>query len=558
MKKRFYSDEDPTRLVPAAQYIRMSTEHQRYSPDNQRAAIAEYALERGFEIVETYQDSGKSGLSLKGRDELKRLLADVLKGSSGFQAILVLDVSRWGRFQDIDQSAHYEFMCRAAGVEIHYCAEPFENEGGTISSIVKHMKRVMAAEYSRELSAKISRAQRHRARLGFKQGGPSPFGLRRQVIDENGVPRMMLEVGQHKALNTDHVILVHGPQEEIKIVRQIFRKFAVKGMRLGEIASWLNEKGHRHPNGNIWRTQSVRTVLSNELYIGNYVFGRTYNNLGKKPIIERADVSRVRIMDPIVSPKLFAATRRRLIYVTRRQWSMTEIRSGLAQLLKEQGRLSTDLIEACNYLPRSSCVATRFGGLGKAFQSVGFEMPSRLKRNKNGLVYTDEELLEELRRIYRERGYISRHAIDMDESSPCGRFYIRRFGGLIPAFRLAGFDVTATSQKDAAALRRHAVLDAQGLPRQRPPVRGVSDTEIIEGLRRLFKIHGYLSLQLIDADSSLPSVGTINRRLGPLQSLYKQIGFASSLSEIMRAARVRHGLPILAVQRTKIPRRPWH
>jgi DNA invertase Pin-like site-specific DNA recombinase len=112
--------------IRAAQYIRMSTEHQRYSLENQAAVIAEYAERRGYEIVQTYEDAGKSGLSLKGRDGLKQLLADVLTGQETFSPILVLDVSRWGRFQDTDQSAHYEFLCRNAGV-------PVESAGALLS-----------------------------------------------------------------------------------------------------------------------------------------------------------------------------------------------------------------------------------------------------------------------------------------------------------------------------------------------------------------------------------------------------------------------------------------
>ncbi|WP_347404091.1 recombinase family protein, partial [Mesorhizobium sp. WSM4976] len=132
--------------IAAAQYIRMSTEHQRYSLENQIAAIAEYAEARGFAIVQTYADAGKSGLSLKGRDGLKQLLSDVVTCQRSYSAILVLDVSRWGRFQDTDQSAHYEFICRDAGVAVRYCGEPFENDGSMVSTIVKNLKRVMASE----------------------------------------------------------------------------------------------------------------------------------------------------------------------------------------------------------------------------------------------------------------------------------------------------------------------------------------------------------------------------------------------------------------------------
>ena len=63
--------------VPAAQYVRMSTEHQRYSTENQSDAILQYAVRYGFGIVRTYADNGKSGLRLDGRDALKQLLIDV-------------------------------------------------------------------------------------------------------------------------------------------------------------------------------------------------------------------------------------------------------------------------------------------------------------------------------------------------------------------------------------------------------------------------------------------------------------------------------------------------
>ncbi|MER9677343.1 recombinase family protein, partial [Mesorhizobium sp. M0208] len=116
----------------------MSTEHQRYSLENQAMAITEYAERRGYTIVQTYEDAGKSGLSIRGRDGLKQLLADVVTGQTTFSAILVLDVSRWGRFPDTDQSAHYEFLCRDAGVAVEYCGEQFENDGSMVSAIQEY------------------------------------------------------------------------------------------------------------------------------------------------------------------------------------------------------------------------------------------------------------------------------------------------------------------------------------------------------------------------------------------------------------------------------------
>ena len=102
--------------IPAAQYLRMSTEHQQYSLENQSAAIQKYAESHGFEIVQTYSDAAKSGVALKRRTGLRQLLQDVVAGTASYRAILVYDVSRWGRFQDTDESAHYEFVCKSAGV----------------------------------------------------------------------------------------------------------------------------------------------------------------------------------------------------------------------------------------------------------------------------------------------------------------------------------------------------------------------------------------------------------------------------------------------------------
>lgn len=198
----------------AAQYIRMSTDYQVGSPVNQRDAIAQYASRHGLTIVRTYADEGRSGLSVDGREGLIALIQDVSSGRADYRTVLVYDVSRWGRFQNSDESAFYEFLCLKAGIRVEYCAEPFTNDGSAISMIVKNLKRIMAAEYSRELSVKITRAKRRLALLGFRQGGSAGYGLRRVVVDVSGNRRGILEVGQRKFLQTDRVVLALGPPEE--------------------------------------------------------------------------------------------------------------------------------------------------------------------------------------------------------------------------------------------------------------------------------------------------------------------------------------------------------
>src|SRR6202021_3488259 len=122
------------------------------------------------------------------RAGLNNLLEDVESGRADFEHILVYDGSRWGRFQDIDESAHYEFLCKQAGVKVVYCAEQFDNDGSMVSSIVKNLKRVMAAEYSRELSVKVHAGACRFARMGFQLGGLVPYGLQRMLVDDKLKP----------------------------------------------------------------------------------------------------------------------------------------------------------------------------------------------------------------------------------------------------------------------------------------------------------------------------------------------------------------------------------
>ena len=261
--------------VRAAQYVRMSTEHQKYSTDNQADEIQRYADRRGYEIVQTYADEGKSGLNLGGRAALQLLLNDIENGRADYAVVLVYDVSRWGRFQDPDEAATYELRCRRAGVAVHYCAEQFENDGSIGSSIIKTVKRAMAGEYSRELSVKVFAGQANLIRLGYRQGGAAGFGLRRLLVDQTGFTKTTLVRGEHKSIATDRVILVPGPDDEIVVVQEVYRLFVDGGRPEREIAAILNGRGVLTDFSRPWTRGSIHELLINEKYIGNNVWARS-------------------------------------------------------------------------------------------------------------------------------------------------------------------------------------------------------------------------------------------------------------------------------------------
>ena len=193
--------------VPAAQYVRVSTERQEYSLDFQFTEIAKYANRHGFLISQTYCDEARSGLVIEKRPGLTRLLRDITTRENSYKVVLVYDVSRWGRFQDPDEAAYYEFVCKAAGIPVHYCAEPFSNDGQLPNLILKALKRVMAGEYSRELSEKVFGGMVRLTRSGFRAGSQPGYGYRRMLVSSDGIPKAELAPGERKSISNERVVL---------------------------------------------------------------------------------------------------------------------------------------------------------------------------------------------------------------------------------------------------------------------------------------------------------------------------------------------------------------
>lgn len=351
----------------------MSTDHQRYSTENQSASIHAYALSHGMDIVKTYRDEGKSGLDIGGRDALRRLLDDVQAGNIQFQVILVYDVSRWGRFQNTDESAHYEYLCTSSGIQVVYCAEPFENDGSPMATIYKGIKRSMAGEYSRELSQKVFAGQCRLVEKGFHQGGPAGYGLRRALIDEKNEFKAELSRGQQKSIQTDRVILIPGPEAEIVVVQNIYHQFIHSGMNEREIADALNADGVLTDFDRPWSRGSVHEVLTNEKYIGNNVYNKTSSKLRKR-ISRNPPDKWIRCdgaFQGIISPEVFTCAREIILQRSHRldDAQMLEL---LRALLQQAGSLSGMLIDEQDNMPSSTVYINRFGGLLRAYTLIGY------------------------------------------------------------------------------------------------------------------------------------------------------------------------------------------
>jgi len=360
-------------VVRAAMYVRMSKDSQYYSIENQSDAILRYAMAKGYEVVRTYTDRSRSGLTLRGRDGLKSLLADVAAGRADYGVVLVYDVSRWGRFQDPDEAAAHELTCKRAGVQVHYCAEQFTNDGSLTSSIYKTLKRAMAGEYSRELSFKVHAAQLRLAKLGYWQGGRPPYGLRRMLMDEHGRALRVLGHGEYKCVGSDHVVLVPGPAHERVVVREIFSLF-VGGYPRTEIARRLRARGVKIPTGGVWDRSRIQSMLVNEKYVGEQVWNRNSGRLQR----ERASNSPAEwvraegVFEAIVDPAVFE---RAQVRIMKDKTSPTDeaLLADLSRLLDKHGFLSRVLLDTDRNLYSAFLYRERFGNLRRAYALVGYE-----------------------------------------------------------------------------------------------------------------------------------------------------------------------------------------
>ncbi|NOJ43021.1 recombinase family protein [Bradyrhizobium australiense] len=361
------------RGLRAAQYVRMSTDYQRYSIENQAAAIAAYAQLHQLSIVRTYRDEGESGLRIKNRSGLTKLLDDVQSGAADFGHILVYDVSRWGRFQDIDESAHYEFICKQVGIKVSYCAELFDNDGSLLSSIVKNIKRVMAAEYSRELSAKVQAGKLRFAKAGFLVGGTVGYGLQRLAVDKDARPKGILAEGQCKYLITDHVRVQPGPDHEKEIVKWIFQEY-LRGKSQAEIGKALNLRDVPSKTGRPWTQPAIRDILRNEAYVGTLIYNRCTQKLGAKRTTNPRDIW-IRsdgCVEPIVDQDVFLRARKRAEEYHVRI-SEEEMLVRLRKVLMKRGRLSAEIIDTTPGLPSNTTYINHFGSLRNTYRLIGYD-----------------------------------------------------------------------------------------------------------------------------------------------------------------------------------------
>jgi DNA invertase Pin-like site-specific DNA recombinase len=346
----------------------MSTDGQQYSIAYQQLAIRQYALTHGMEIVCTYADEHLSGLTFARRPGLVQLLNDVMNRRASFHVILIYDVSRWGRFQDTDESAHYEYLCRKAGTRIEYCAEPFANDAGPLTSIYKSIKRAMAAEYSREQSIRVHRAMSQAAARGYFTGGSPGLGFSRLLVGADGKAKGILKPGERRDIRGDHMVLVPGPRREVEAVQRMFHLFVRRKYSPRQVRELMVQEF-----GLDLHVSTIRAILQNERYIGTNIYNHRSAKLkGIRTSNSRSSwITVPNAFQPIVSPTMFRKAQELILKRRHKQHSQEDLLDHLRCLLKKHGKLSVSIIRRAGN-PDFIQYRRKFGGARQVYARLGY------------------------------------------------------------------------------------------------------------------------------------------------------------------------------------------
>lgn len=370
----------------AIAYYRHSAENrQEYSIPIQREQVKKFAAEHGIEIIKDFPDYGVSGLSSKGRDKFVEMLEYVAKGQENFDYVLALDVSRWGRFQDLILSQYYIGLCQQYGKKVVFTDIGIPKEYDLMHFLRLNLESYRAASYSKELSEKVFKGCVNIARLGFRAGGPPPYGLRRILLDEDKNRIQVLKRGQRKSIQNQRVTLEPGDEAEIAVVRRIFRSFVKKRQLPKDIAKALNSEQISSPNNKKWVSSSIISILNNELYIGTMVYNKTAQKLQSKTTHNPKDqwVRKENAFEGIVEKELFHQAQ--AILNTReqerlRKYSDEDMLSKLKKLYEKCGIVSARQISARKDMVSAAVYSKHFLSLDMAFQNMFHKVIERARK----------------------------------------------------------------------------------------------------------------------------------------------------------------------------------
>ena len=221
----------------------MSTDDQtEYSLDAQLKAIKHYAKQNDIILIKEYIyiDEGISGKRADKRPQFMKMIATAKMIPKPFDVILVHKFDRFARSRE-DSVVYKSLLKKEAGIRVVSITESIEDD--KFSVILEAMLEAMAEYYSLNLAEEVKKGMREKAERGEYQT-IAPFGY----------------IMENKKL----VII----EEEARIVRFIFHKFAGREMSILQLASYVNSLNIKTKRGNTFENRTIDYILNNPVYIG--------------------------------------------------------------------------------------------------------------------------------------------------------------------------------------------------------------------------------------------------------------------------------------------------
>jgi len=217
----------------AAIYIRVSTEEQvkhGISLSAQEEALKNYAKALGYDVSRVYKDEGKSGKDIKGRPEMKALLADA--EARKFQAIFIYKLDRFSRsLRDLIETIE---KLKEWNVDFISLQDKIE----TTSASGKLMFHIISAfaEFERNVT-----------------GDRTKFSMDKQARDGNHVTR---SPWGYKLENKKLI-----PGEHSYQVQEVFQDFLNQSISLTKLAKKYG-----------FSVNGLKKILKNQTYLGKVKF----------------------------------------------------------------------------------------------------------------------------------------------------------------------------------------------------------------------------------------------------------------------------------------------
>ncbi len=221
----------------------------RYSSHAQKDASIEqqvkegmsYAAELGIQISKIYADRAISGKTDK-RPDFQQMMKDAEKGL--FRYVIAWKSNRMGR--NMLQAMINEARLQELGIRVLYTEEDFDDTAAGRFALRSMMN--VNQFYSENMAEDIRRGLRDNAENCKLTNGSIPFGYKK---------------------GADLRYELDPPKDDI--VREIYKRVA-QGEAFIDIANDLNARGIKTNRGNKWGRGSFHNLITNERYLGYYIY----------------------------------------------------------------------------------------------------------------------------------------------------------------------------------------------------------------------------------------------------------------------------------------------